>query len=85
MKQDDLIQIKVSKRFKKMLKNLATVRGLPLSTYIKFVLSEQLKEDPLWNEIEDKEDQTKRLEDFLFKLEKSAAKGGSKKKIITKL
>lgn len=88
MKQDKLIQIKVSKRFKNMLKQVAKGRGLPLSTYIKFVLSEELKKDPVWNEIEEKQDQSKHIQNLLQGLDKSKKKKISKrssKAIISKL
>lgn len=60
-----------------MLKELSMKRGLPLSTYIKFVLTDELRKDPLWNKLEDKSQQAKIVEEFTNKLK------GSKRKKTT--
>lgn len=70
MIQDKLIQIKVSSKFKRMLMKLAETRGLPLSTYIKFVLTEKLQVDPIWNQLESEESKRKEIDEFTEELSK---------------
>ncbi|MDD3646937.1 MAG: hypothetical protein PHS44_00345 [Candidatus Dojkabacteria bacterium] len=79
MVQDDLIQIKVSSRFKNMLKKISQARGLPLSTYIKFMLTEQLKTDPLWNSLESLNDQSELVDKYIKALNKKEKKVTPKK------
>ncbi|MBU0975881.1 MAG: hypothetical protein ABIE03_06160 [Patescibacteria group bacterium] len=79
MVQNDLIQIKVSSRFKSLLKKVSEARGLPLSTYIKFMITEELKGDPLWNSLEGIEDQSKAVEKYIAELEKKPKKAVTKK------
>lgn len=70
MQQNQIIQLKVSPKFKKSLQSLAESRGLPLSTYIKFILAEQLKSDPLWNSLELSTNRQSQIDSFLSELKK---------------
>jgi antitoxin component of RelBE/YafQ-DinJ toxin-antitoxin module len=70
MQQNQIIQLKVSSKFKKSLQQLAESRGLPLSTYIKFSLIEQLKSDPLWNQLEQSSTRQTQVEEFIELLKK---------------
>ncbi len=68
MKQDEIIQIRVSPRFKEMLKKIADQRGLPLASYIKFNLMEALKTDPIWNQLETDQELRDKLSVFTKEL-----------------
>jgi len=70
MKQDKIIQIKVSPKFKSILKKIAANRGLPLSTYIKFILTQELKKDPLWNKYEANDALEGMIDDFTQEISK---------------
>jgi antitoxin component of RelBE/YafQ-DinJ toxin-antitoxin module len=70
IKQDEVIQIKVSGVMKKLLTKIAEQRGLPLSTFIKYVLFEYLKKDNLWEDLETKEVQDSIVQKFIEEINK---------------
>ena len=78
IKQDKLIQIKVSQRFKERLQKIAQFRGLPLSTYIKFVLTEYIKNEEILENIDLDFEKEAAMQKVFKKIIKQTSKRGKK-------
>lgn len=74
MLQDSLIQIRVRPEIKSALRQIAAKRGLTLSALIKFVVTEHVKSDPLWNKIENDGVKTEILDEFITLIHKKKSK-----------
>jgi antitoxin component of RelBE/YafQ-DinJ toxin-antitoxin module len=68
MKQNKLIQLRVSKAFKRNVEKIASARGLPTSTFIKFLIKRELKNDPLWIDSQNKQKKKTLSEELISSL-----------------